>query len=133
MYINAGELNKRISIYRKPELDKDGYETEGADSVLVHTCWAKFSQTSGTELVRQNADMGEVRVRFLIRYVHKAIDRKMIVRYKGLDYEIIYLNTYGDSGEYMEIWCKWLSNEAAAAGQSSVSGRAADSSFQKEP
>ena len=53
--------------------------------------------------------MGEARVRFLIRYTRKKIDRKMFVRYKGLDYEIIYLNTYGDSGEYMELWCKWLS------------------------
>lgn len=42
----------------------------------------------------------------------------MFVRYKGLDYEIIYLNTYGDSGEYMELWCKWLSVKGGAnAGQ----------------
>lgn len=120
MYINAGELNKRISIYRKPELEEDGYLPESPEPVLVHTCWAKFSQTSGTELARQNADMSEVKVRFLIRWTNRPIDRKMIVRYKGLDYEIVYLNAYGDSGEYMEIWCKRLSNEA-----SSVSGSAA--------
>lgn len=114
MYINAGELNKRISIYRKPELDEDGYLPENSEPVLVHTCWAKFSQTSGTELARQNADMSEVKVRFLIRWTSRPVDRKMIVRYKGLDYEIVYLNTYGDSGEYMEIWCKWLSNKGGA-------------------
>lgn len=111
MYVNAGELNKRISIYRKPELEEDGYLPENPEPTLVHRCWAKLSQTSGTELVRQNADMGEVKVRFLIRYTRKEIDRKMIVRYKERDYEIVYLNTYGDSGEYMEIWCKLLSNE----------------------
>ena len=109
MYVNAGELNKKISICRKPELDDDGYLPEGAEPTLVHSCWAKFFQTSGTELVKANADVGEARVRFLIRYTRKKIDRKMFVRYKGLDYEIIYLNTYGDSGEYMELWCKWLS------------------------
>lgn len=114
MYVNAGELNKRISIYKKPELDGDGYLPENPEPVLVHTCWAKFSQTSGTELVKSNADMSEVKVRFLIRWTSRPVDRKMIVRYKGLDYEIVYLNTYGDSGEYMEIWCKWLSNKGGA-------------------
>lgn len=114
MYVNAGELNKRISIYKKPELEEDGYLPEKPEPVLVHTCWARFSQISGTELVRQNADMSEVKVRFLIRWTNRPIDRKMIVRYKGLDYEIVYLNAYGDSGEYMEIWCKWLSNEGGA-------------------
>lgn len=123
MYVNAGELNKRISIYRKPELEEDGYLPESPEPVLVHTCWAKFSQTSGTELVRQNADMGEVKVRFLIRWTNRPIDRKMIVRYKGLDYEIVYLNAYGDSGEYMEIWCKWLSGKGGAyAGQQDQGG-----------
>lgn len=111
MYVNAGELNKRISIYRKPELEGDGYLPESPEPVLIHTCWARFSQTSGTELVKNNADFGETKVRFLIRYTRKEIDRKMYVRYKEKDYEILYVNTYGDSGEYMEIWCKRMSLE----------------------
>ncbi len=123
MYVNAGELNKRISIYRSPELEEDGYLTEDPSPLLVHTCWAKFSQTSGTELAKNNADFGEVKVRFLIRWTNREIDRKMIVRYKGLDYEIVYLNTYGDSGEYLEIWCRWLSNkEGGNAGRQDQGG-----------
>lgn len=114
MYINAGELDKQIAIYRKPELEGDGYLPQEPDPVLVHTCWAKFSQTSGTELVRNNADLGEAKVRFLIRHTRKRIDRKMFVRYQGRDYEILYLNTYGDSGEYLEIWCEWLSLKGGA-------------------
>lgn len=114
MYINAGELDKRIAIYRKPELEGDGYLPQEPDPVLVHTCWAKFSQTSGTELVRNNADLGEAKVRFLIRHTRKRIDRKMFVRYQGRDYEILYLNTYGDSGEYLEIWGEWLSLKGGA-------------------
>lgn len=111
MYVNAGDLDKRIAIYRKPDLEGDGYLPEDPQPVLIHTCWAKFTQTSGTELVKANADMGETRVRFLIRYTRKEIDRKMVVQYKEQDYEILYINTYGDSGEYMEIWCRWLSNK----------------------
>lgn len=116
MYVNAGELNKRISIYQKPELEEDGYLPENPEPVLVHTCWARFSQTSGTEMVKNNADFGETRVRFLIRYTRKKLDRKMFIRYREEDYEILYLNTYGDSGEYMEIWCRRISNEGGKSG-----------------
>lgn len=116
MYINAGELNKRVSIYKKPELEEDGYLPENPEPVLVHTCWAKFSQTSGTEMVKNNADFGETKVRFLIRYTRKEINRKMYVLYREKQYEILYVNTYayGDGGEYMEIWCQRLSNEGGA-------------------
>lgn len=113
MYVNAGELNKRIEIYRKPELDEDGYLPKNPESTLVHSCWAKFTQTSGTELVRANADVGEAKVRFLIRYTRKKLDRKMFVRYGGTDYEILYLNSYGDSREYMELLCRWRSLEGS--------------------
>lgn len=115
MNVNAGELNKRIAIYRKPELDEDGYLPENPAPILVHNCWAKFSQTSGTEMVKAKADVGEAKARFLIRYTRKKINRKMFVRYKGLDYEIVYINPYGDSGEWIEIWCKWESNEEGGA------------------
>lgn len=110
MFLNAGKLNKRISIYRREEcLDEDGYGSPQEE--LVHSCWAQFTQTSGKELVRANSDFGEVNVRFLIRYPKKHIGRKMFVRYNGADYEIVYVNGYGDSGEYLEIWGKWLSRE----------------------
>lgn len=95
MFVNAGELNKRIQIYRK-----------NGEPLLVHTCWAKFSQTSGTTVQKAGADWGEVKVRFLIRHTKKELDRKMFVRYADADYEIEYINTYGDSRQYIEIWCK---------------------------
>lgn len=114
MYVNAGALNKRISIYRKPELDGDGYLPDHPEPVLVHACWAKFSQASGTEMVKNNADFGETKVRFLIRCTRKEIDRKMYVRYRDKNYEILYINTYGDSGEYMEIWGKWMGMASSA-------------------
>lgn len=49
--------------------------------------------------------MAEVKVRFLIRWSATPISRKMIVRYAGKDYQIEYLNGYGDTMEYMELWC----------------------------
>lgn len=110
MHVNAGELNKRIIILRRDRIpDSDGYER--ITETPVHSCWAKFSQTSGTELVRANADFGEERVRFLIRTTREKIDRKMFIRYGGSDYEILYINDYGDNHDYIEIWCRWLSRE----------------------
>lgn len=110
MYVDAGELNKRIGIYRKPEPEADGYLPEGAEPELVRRCWAKVTQTSGTELLKANADFGEVKVRFLARWSRVEIDRKMFVRYRGGKYEILYINPYGDSREYLEIWCRRQGN-----------------------
>lgn len=109
MYVDAGELDKRISIYRKGPLDPDGYGEP--DPELVHRCWAKFSRTSGREIVQANADFGEVKVRFLIRWTRKLIERKMFVRYRGTDYEIVYVNDYADRREYLELWCEALSRK----------------------
>ena len=71
---------------------------------VVRRPWAQFSQTSGTELTKANADMSEVMVRFLIRWSSTPLSRKMVVRYAGDDYEIEYINGYGDSREYVELW-----------------------------
>lgn len=104
MNVNVGELNKKISIYSKSTAtDADGYPIE--TPVLFHSCWAKFSRTSGTEAAKANADFADLKVRFLIRYTSKPISRKMVVRYGGEDYEIEYLNDYEDRHEYIEIWC----------------------------
>lgn len=106
MYIDAGQLNKRIQIIRLPaEEDADGYPVGG--ETVVHRCWAKFSQVSGTEAVKANADFTDLKVRFLIRWPRVPIDRKMIVRYNKADYEIEYINGYGDGRQYLEIWARW--------------------------
>ena len=106
MYVDAGELNKRIKILqRTAQEDADGYS--GSGETVVHRCWAKFSQTSGTEAMKANADFTTLEVRFLIRWPQVAIDRKMIVCYNGADYEIEYINGYGDGHQYLELWCRW--------------------------
>lgn len=104
MRVNAGKLNKRIQIIRfAADRDEDGYETRR--EIVVREPWAQVSQISGTELQKSGADMAEVKVRFLIRWSATPISRKMIVRYAGKDYQIEYLNGYGDTMEYMELWC----------------------------
>ena len=112
MFIDAGELNKRITISKKiTTRDADGYPHE--DLVPVRSCAASFSRLSGKEMIRAGADFSEVRVRFVVRHSYSALlDRKMVVTYRGEQYEIEYVNDYGDRGEYDELICTRLTKEA---------------------
>lgn len=113
MHIDAGRLDKRIEFLRRaPERDAEGYALPSEPEV-VRRCWAQYSQTSGTELIRAGAEMGEAKVRFLIRSCADVLDRRLTVRYGGREFDIEYINTYGDRGEYMEIWCKRRTKEGA--------------------
>ena len=111
MHVNAGRLNQRIQIFRVERVyDDGGYYIPQYEH--VHCCWAQVSRTSGTERVKANADFGEEKVRFLIRWTAAPIDRKMLVRYHGREYEIEYINDYGTPGKYLEIWAVRRSKEA---------------------
>lgn len=109
--INPGELNRRIQIcrlYRKQTAE--GYEVTQEELILG--CWAKVTRNSGTELVKANGDFEKETVRFLIRRPVKVIDRTMIVRFEGKDYEIEYVNPY-NGRQYVEIWAKRLRMDMA--------------------
>lgn len=107
MELNAGKLSKRVEITRistKPDENGYGKETE----TVIRRPWAQFSRVSGTEALRNGADMGETKARFVIRAGHTPISRKDRVRYGGAVYEIEYVNDYGDSREYVELMTKLL-------------------------
>lgn len=105
MNVDAGALNKRIQILRVQTVkDADGYERR--TETVVRSPWAQFSQTSASTLVQANADMGETRGRFLIRWSPTVLSRKDLVRYAGQEWEIEYINPYGDSREFVELLCK---------------------------
>lgn len=111
MHVDAGRLNKRIQFLRAPSTrDADGYAVQGGDE-LVREVWAQYSQTSGTELIRAGAEFGEAKVRFLTRADPSLLDRRLKIRYEGRDYAILYVNTYGDEGQYMEFWCERYTQE----------------------
>lgn len=106
MHVDAGKLSKRVQFLRRPTArDKDGY-CSPAVPVLVRETWAQYSQTSGTELVRAGAEFGEAKARFLVRYYADIQDRRLTIRYDGRDYDILYLNAYGDEKTYTEYWCE---------------------------
>ena len=68
MYVDPGDLNKRIQIVSLS--DGETYDDEGhkvKDEIIVRTCWAKVSNTSGTELITADAELSDEKKRFLIR------------------------------------------------------------------
>ena len=111
MHVDAGKLSKRIQFLRHPSgRDADGYAVP-SEPELVRETWAQFSQTSGTELIRANAEFGEAKIRFLTRANPELLDRRLLIRYDERDYNILYVNTYGDEGEYIEFWCERFTQE----------------------
>lgn len=103
MNVNPGELNKRIEIFLKQEAeDQDGFGEP--EEITVIQRWASFKRISGTEINRSNSDFSCIKARFLIRYTKTEIEKGMFIRYQNKEYEITYVNDYGDSHEYMEIW-----------------------------
>ncbi len=100
--VDAGALDKRIEIVERVKTyDTARYET--IKDKLIRRCWAQFTRQSGTESLRQGADLGTIKVRFLIRTSPVKISRLYHVKYNGEYYAITYVNHYGDRGGFTEI------------------------------
>ena len=105
MYINPGELDKKIQIIRKISGAKNsnGFPLSETEEI-IRECCAKVTNTSGSEIIKANSECSEAKKRFLIRYSSKEVNTDMVVRYHGKDHDIKYINPYGDGKEYLEIW-----------------------------
>ena len=104
MNINPGELNKRIQIIldENTEQDEDGFP-ESKEKV-IRSCYAKVSYTSGKEMIQAGSEFSRAKKRFLVRCTPQEVTTAMFVRYAGKDHDIVYVNPYGDSREYLEIY-----------------------------
>lgn len=103
MNIDAGELNKKIQIFKKTQtLDSTGHVT-ATTLANVRTTWASFRRQSIKEITAANGDFEKTNVRFVVRTTPTELSRHMIILYAGDAYEIESLNDYGDRGEYTEI------------------------------
>lgn len=105
MHVNPGELNRQIQIIRMVPAgtNSNGFPLPPKEEV-VRECWAKVANTSGSEIIKAHSEFSEAKKRFLIRYTDTEINTDMVIRYSGKDHDIQYVNPYGDSKEYMEIW-----------------------------
>ena len=103
--INAGEYNKRISIFKEEMIEDDaGFPTK-SQSVVLNT-WAKVKTTRGYTLIASNTDFEKAYTNFTIRFPRTEITRDMLIRYNTKIYTIEYLNNIDEANVELEIQAK---------------------------
>lgn len=107
MYVNPGELNKKITILKmSDETDSDGFPI--GKSVIVRRCSAKYSRKTANKEEEGAGVESTVKAvtRFLVRYTSTIITTSMKVQYNNRLYDIEDVNDIGDRHEYIELYCK---------------------------
>jgi SPP1 family predicted phage head-tail adaptor len=103
--INAGEYNKRISIFKEEaKEDNAGFNTKTKSIVL--NAWAKVKTTKGYTLIINNTDFGKAYTNFTIRFPKVEITRDMLIEYNSKIYSIEYLNNIDEANIELEIQAK---------------------------
>ena len=103
--INAGDYNKKISIYSIVEVEDDaGFKTK-TKSIILNT-FAKVKTTRGYTLIANNTDFEKAYTNFTIRYPRKEITRDMLIEYNKKTYSIEYLNNIDENNVELEIQAK---------------------------
>ena len=103
--INAGEYNKRISIF-KEEVAEDNAGFKVKSKSIVLSAWAKVKTTKGYTLIQNNTDFEQAYTNFTIRFPKKEITRDMLIEYNGKIYTIEYLNNIDEANIELEIQAK---------------------------
>ena len=105
MIVNPGELNKKIQIISLEKVkDNDGFSSE-TEKIIVST-FAKVTNTSGTTIIKSNANFEDANTRFLLRTPKEEIKTNYKVKYKNYIYSIDYINNYNEDDKYTEIYGK---------------------------
>ena len=102
--INAGDYNKKISIYQIEEVeDNDGFAAK--NEVIILEPLSKVKTTNGS-------DFEKAYTNFTIRYSKKVEDayynsnRDVYVKYKDKIYTVEYLNNVDEANIELEMQCK---------------------------
>ncbi len=109
--INAGDYNKKISIYQIEEVeDSDGFVTK--NEIIILEPFSKVKTTKGYTLIANGSDFEKAYTNFTIRYSKKVEDayynsnRDVYVKYKNKIYTIEYLNNVDEANIELEMQCK---------------------------
>lgn len=101
MFISIGELNNRIQIIRVDYLvNENGVEEE--KEIILSNLWAKVQNMSGTEMFKANTDYSKTTTRFIIRF-RADITTQDFIKFKNSKFNIVYINNYNYSNEFLEI------------------------------
>ena len=103
--INAGDYNKKISIYKIVISEDDAGFKNKSKSIILKT-YAKIKTTRGYTLIANNTDFEKAYTNFTIRYPRKEITRDMLIEYNKKTYSIEYLNNIDEDNVELEIQAK---------------------------
>lgn len=103
--INAGEYNKRITIF-KEESKEDNAGFVNKTKSIVLNAWAKVKTTKGYTLIINNTDFEKAYTNFTIRFPKTEITRDMLIEYNSKIYSIEYLNNIDEDNIELEIQAK---------------------------
>ncbi|MCT4543490.1 MAG: phage head closure protein [Vallitalea sp.] len=104
MEVNIGELDKRIALVGESTvttINENGFPVPTQEPKKI-TVWSKVSNKSGSEIFKANANYSKLITRFLIRY-RKDINNRMKIKFDNKTYNIIYVNNYNYSNQFLEI------------------------------
>lgn len=103
--INAGDYNKKISIFKVEEIeDNDGFSIK--KEVIILEPFAKVKTTKGFTLIASGSDFEKAYTNFTIRYPKTKITRDMLIKYNNKIYTIEYLNNIDEENVELEIQAK---------------------------
>ena len=103
--INAGDYNKKISIYQIVEVEDDAGFKEETKSIILNT-FASVKTTRGFTLIANNTDFEKAYTNFTIRFPKVEITRDMHIEYNDKTYTIEYLNNVDEKNIELEIQAK---------------------------
>jgi SPP1 family predicted phage head-tail adaptor len=104
--VNIGELKHRVTIQKKAE-KKPLEDTTYTD---FKTVWAKVSNLYGKEFIEAQKVEANISKKLIIRYI-KDLDMSLnpnackdfIITYKGISYNILYIDNIKEQNKFMEI------------------------------
>lgn len=112
--LNAGKYNRRIVIYEVVQgIDDAGFSENVEEEILV--TYADVKTLRGYTLITNNSDFDKAYVNFTIRYSKKVEDayynseksnRDVLIKFRGKDYKIEYLNNLDFANVELELQAK---------------------------
>ena len=112
--VNAGKYNRRIVIYQIVEgIDSAGFPAPVEKDIL--TTYAEVKTLRGYTLITNNSDFDKAYVNFTIRYSSTVEEtyynsnnsnRDILIKFRGKDYKIEYLNNIDFANVELELQAK---------------------------
>ncbi|AIQ69539.1 phage head-tail adaptor [Paenibacillus graminis] len=106
MTVLVNRLDKRAAVFRPPGTDdQDEWGQPTDEWIEVVKLWAAIEPLRGQDRAAAAQVTADVTTRIRIRY-REGIDRTMVVRFKGIEFEILYIIHPEYNRSELQLMCK---------------------------